>query len=180
MLKTKPQRIAMRRYRNHPAETRAVAFAPHPVAECIDLRETFGPSFRYGYDPSYEAEAPQVRGRERAWLTIIPCQHGHVFPHGGRLLAASTDRVGGISRKLVAMDCCEVHQDGDDGVTVTFDVADFARVFAVMKPKRTRRLSAKARANLIEQGRRYRFDASSDGVQARKTGAERTQTHRAV
>jgi hypothetical protein len=54
------------------------------------------------------------------------------------------------------MDCCEAHQNGDDGVTVLIDEADLARVAPVIKARTTRRLSAEHREKLLAAGIKYR------------------------
>ena len=121
----------------------------HPVAQCIDLRATFGDRFRCEFEESYDAERSEFRSVEAAWLTLIPCDYGHIYPHGGRMLAAYSKRRRRCD-ELLALDCVTVHHDGecegkrgDPGireVTVLFDVDDFERVAAIMQPKRRRRL----------------------------------------
>lgn len=82
----------------------------HPVAQCVDLRATFGRMFRYLMDESYAAERPEFRAIERPWLTRIPCRFGFIAPHGGRRLAAyATAR----RRALAALPCVTVAQGGD-------------------------------------------------------------------
>jgi hypothetical protein len=44
-----------------------------------------------------------------------------------------------------------LHQDGDDGATIVFDVADFDKVAAVMKPLRRRQLSIEQRQACAER-----------------------------
>ncbi len=112
---------------------------------CLNLRETFGDRYRIDYEPSYWA-THQIRGKEDPWLMVIPCRNGHIFPHGGDLLAVATDpghtQLAGMIRRL---DCCEVVQDGDGEVNAVFNVKDFDKVAAVMRPHRRQKWSEERR-----------------------------------
>jgi len=55
---------------------------------CINLRERCGRRYKVVFEESYYAERPEFRVAEAAWLTIMPCQHGHICPWGGDRLAA--------------------------------------------------------------------------------------------
>ncbi len=88
---------------------------------------------------------------------ILPCQRGHIYPHGGDTLAASTNGRGPTARKLAALPGVILHQDGTDGVTVLFPVAMFDDVAALMLPRRRRTLSPEARAAAGERLARYQF-----------------------
>jgi hypothetical protein len=131
--------------------------------ECVNRKERFGKSFRVAYDESYRAQrAPCGRGKD-PWLQIIPCRHGHIFPHGGKLLATSTDRREATARKLVVLPGVTVHQDGSDGVTVLFPVDQFDAVAALLLPRRRRVVSEAERERLRTLGAKYRFQ---HGVQS--------------
>jgi len=96
----------------------------------IDLDAIFGRRFRVCYEKSYRAERGEDGRRRDPWLLTIPCRHGHIYPHGGQDLAASTTHRGPIAGRLAALPCVRVVQDGDDGVNVVFNVADFDQVAA--------------------------------------------------
>ena len=65
-------------------------------------------------------------------------------------------------------------QDGDDGVNVVFDVADFDTVAEILKLRRRRRkLSPEQAAALAERGRKYRF---SPGAQIAGAAQRRTDS----
>lgn len=132
-----------------------ILFASHPVAACIDLRATFGKTFKLTDDPSLAAECSDRRSTERAWLTRIPCANGgFIAPHGGRRLQAfAMSR----RRRLCALPCVTVHQESADEAIVTFDVADLETVASVLGAKRRRRLSDDQRARLKTAGARTRF-----------------------
>lgn len=123
---------------------------------CIDLKERFGQRCRI----RYEDNGDRHRGRD-PWLAMIDCRHGHIYPQGGDQLAASTDNRGAIARRLAALPCVRVMQDGDDGINVVFDAADFPTVAAVMKPKRRRSLTPDQIAERTERLRQYRFSTAS-------------------
>ena len=116
------------------------------MANCIDLKEKFGQRYRV-----VRSEPGDTRGRD-PWLLAIPCRHGHIYPQGRELLAASTNNRGPIARRLAALPCCRVVQDGDDGINAVFDANDFASVAAVMRPNRRRQLSAEHKARLVAAG----------------------------
>ncbi len=124
---------------------------PSNRTDCIDLRQRFGKEYRIGRDPTYYVDTGPHANRSSPWLLTIPCRHGHISPHGGTTLAASTDRRGAIARRLMLLSCCEVYQDGTDGVTVLFDLADFDEVAAIMQPRRRRRLSEAQRQACTER-----------------------------
>ena len=124
---------------------------------CINLKAHFGDTYRVEYEASYHADRGENARSEDPWLMVIPCQHGHIYPHGRDVLAASTNTRGGIARKLAALDCTTVVQDGSDGINATFHVRDFERVAELMKPKRRRRLTVEQRRAAAERLAKYAF-----------------------
>ena len=143
------------------------------MADCIDLKELVGHQWKVGYEESYEAERGQRGRADDPWLRIVPCDFGRLFPWGGQLLAASSDKRGVAARKLLAMDCCTLRQDGDDGVTVTFHVDHLDEVAAVMRPKRRRApMSPEHRAKLLKAGEAHRFKPRSHGTNRSETALE--------
>lgn len=130
---------------------------------CIDLKERFGQRCRIRYEDT------DRRGRD-PWLAMIDCRHGHIYPHGGDLIGASTNNRGAIAKRLAALACVRVVQDGDDGINVVFNAADFLTVAAVMKPKRRRSLTPAQATERTERLRKYRFSpASQNDFRGRKT-----------
>ncbi len=86
---------------------------------------------------------------EAAWLTIIPCRFGQIFPWGGHVLAAySTSR----RRALAALPEVTVAQGGSVGnahapeVIAIFDVALIDAVATCLEARRPRQLSPEERA----------------------------------
>jgi hypothetical protein len=59
-----------------------------------------------------------------------------------------------------ALDCVTVHQDGSDGMTVLFDVADFAKVAEVMKPRRRRQMNDEQKRIAAERLAKYAFPSA--------------------
>jgi len=74
-------------------------------------------------------------------------------------LAASTDRHGSIALRLLELSCCDVQQDGSDGVTVLFDLADFEEVAAIIQPRRRRWMSEDQRRACTERLAKVRAQA---------------------
>ena len=122
---------------------------------CPDLKALAARKYRVKREESYHIEHGK-RGRSvDPWLWIIPCRHGHMFPFGSGLLGASTDRRGGIARRLAALPGCRVHQDGDDGLTIMFPEAMFEAVAAILKPRCRRRWSDAQRVKAAAEGRLF-------------------------
>jgi hypothetical protein len=143
----------------------------HPRAQCVDLRRTFaGCPFKFAWDEAYHVERPDHRRIEAAWLTTLPCRVGTIYPHGGRRLAALCTAGAPTRRALEALACVTVRQGGGPGcpeVTVTFDVADFGTVAAIMQPRRRRRLSPEQRAEASARLQAYKFRPGHKHVRAR-------------
>jgi hypothetical protein len=119
---------------------------------CIDLKARFGREYRVRYEESYYAEyGPNALTRD-PWYMIIPGKYGHVYPHGGELLGAATDKAGIIARKLRKLPGVRVSQDGDDGINALFSVALIPQVADLLKLRR-RRLSPEQRAILADRAR---------------------------
>jgi len=127
---------------------------------CINLRERFGKQFRIQYEESYRAERPEFRREEEPWLQIIPCQYGHLYPHGGELLGFASDKAGSIAKRVARLPFVTITQDGSDGINATFPVGHFCEVAAIVKPKRRRPkrvLTSDQRQALIDRLAQYRF-----------------------
>ncbi|MEX0677110.1 MAG: hypothetical protein WD063_08550 [Pirellulales bacterium] len=110
--------------------------------DCPNLR-TLYPQFKIDRDPS---AGPR---EQDPWNWQIPCQFGHVYPHGPDLLGVSTNSRGAIAKRIAALDCVQVTQDGSDGINATFNLADANAVFAIIKPRKRRRLSDDQKAAAV-------------------------------
>lgn|GEM_PF-773729 len=128
----------------------------------INLQEMFGRRYRVTFDESYHHERPEFRAAEAPWLMTLPCRHGHIYPWGGDLLAASTCSRGSVVKKLLALPYVQLRQDGSDGINVSFPVGHFGEVARIMKPRRRRRLSESQRRAATERLRAYQFAARRD------------------
>jgi hypothetical protein len=127
--------------------------------QCVNLRERFGKRYRVRHEESWHAEGRRVACPE---LMILLCKYGHVYPWGGRMLAASVDGYPKIAGRLRRLGCVEVAQDGDFGeLTVIFDVADFVKVAKVMRPRRRRQMTPEQRAELVARLRQSRQSAAA-------------------
>lgn len=127
------------------------------MPDCIDLKQRYGHQYRTVPEQSFRAERGDTARAVDPWLMTIPCQHGHIFPFGGSVLAVATNTRGGISKRLAALNCCTLHQDGDDGCNLLFDARHFARVAKIVKPRKRRRLSPEHRAKLLAATEGHRF-----------------------
>lgn len=124
---------------------------------CINLMERFGEEFQI------DREDGNPRSRDQ-WMLRIVCEHGHIYPHGGEILGATTNHRGAIAGKLSKLPCVRVWQDGSDGVNALFDVSDFVQVAEIMKPKLRRRLSPQQKAAQIERLRKFQFSAANQSA----------------
>jgi len=127
------------------------------MTTCIDLKATYGTRFKVAYEESYHAQHGRRDARDALWLQIIPGRLGHVFPHGGNLLAASTNSNGPTARRLAALPGVVLWQNGSDGVTVLFPPEQLEAVAALIHLKRRRVLSEAARQQLAAAGATTRF-----------------------
>jgi hypothetical protein len=131
------------------------------MATCIDLAEHYGERFRVIHEASYSADRGDGARAHDPWTLLIPCERGHIYPHGGELLGASTDTRGPTAKALAGLPGVRVVQDGSDGINVVFPAAEFETVAAVLKPRRRRILSPEQRDRLIAMGAKHRFAATA-------------------
>ena len=124
---------------------------------CINLRTQYGKRYRVVYEESYYAQYGPNARVEDPWLMILSCKFGHIFAHGGNMLAASVDGHPNVAGLLRRLKCCHVCQDGDDGITVLFGAADFAQVAKVMKPRRRRQMTEEQKRIAAERLAKYAF-----------------------
>jgi hypothetical protein len=126
--------------------------------ECVNLRSHFGQKYKVGYEESYYAQYGPNARVEDPWLMIIPCQRGvQIYPWDQSTLAVSTETETPESwiDALMAIPSIRIHQAGDDGFTLLFDIEDFEQVAQIVKPRRRRRLSDEQRAAAAERLRSY-------------------------
>lgn len=131
------------------------------MADCIDLAERFGEKFKIGKDPAYAAEYGPNAWTHDPWLLVILCERGTIYPHGGDWLAFSTNGRGPTAKRLAALPCVEVLQDGDDGINGKFHVDHFSEVARLMRPRRRRQVSDAERARLAELSAQHGFKRRS-------------------
>ena len=122
--------------------------------KCINLKNKFGKLYRVKYEESYRAE--HKYGGD-PWLMIILCKYGHIFPWGGKQLAASVDGHSRIANNIKRLKCCTVVQEGDFGeLTATFHIDDMKYVKKIMHPIRKKVITEEQRKILSERLRRAR------------------------
>lgn len=119
------------------------------MPNCINLKRRFGAVFRVQNEEAYKAEHGTAARKHDPWYMIIPCQHGHIYPHGKNLLGVATNKRGGIAQKLRKIPGVQVVQDGDDGINAIFHVDLLDQVAAVIKPRRRRRMTEEQKANAV-------------------------------
>jgi hypothetical protein len=133
----------------------------------IDLRAVAGKRYRVEYEESHSGKS------DNPWLLIIPCQCGHIYPHSDKLLGVATDGRGSLTQKIARLPGVEVVQDGDDGINAVFPPGLFAKVAAIVKPKRKRQLTPEQRAI---NGKRLAKFAFKPAAQSARSSQNRPQT----
>ena len=101
----------------------------------IDLKALAGDKYRVTIEQSYYADSGSTQKRNRdPYLWQVVGRHGDVFLWSPDRLAVSTHKRGGIASRLRELPCTTVVQDGQDGLTLTFEaqhldtVADLAKL----------------------------------------------------
>jgi hypothetical protein len=148
--------------------------------DCINLRERFGDRYRVRHEESHHHQYGDHARVDDPWLQIIACRHGHIYPQGGKMLAASTNKRGSVAGALVRLECTTILQDGGDGVNVAFHVDHFDEVAAILKPRRKRQVSDKERTRLAAMGRTSLKQYRQANVEERQIEPESPQTARSV
>jgi hypothetical protein len=98
-----------------------------------------------------------VQGGDQGWDRFPGRRADVPQGQGGSRLAVSVDGHPLVARKVAALPCVTVTQDGDDGLTAVFELADFDAVAALVHPRRKRVLSEANRAALVAAGRAHSF-----------------------
>lgn len=107
---------------------------------CLDLREIAGDRFRVFPSEDHVPGSPVD-----PWNLELRGPYGRVWPYGGDLLLAYTDRSRSTVRtRLMALGV--VHQLGDDEVTVKFSPRDLGKVAELLRLYVRRKMSPEARA----------------------------------
>jgi hypothetical protein len=127
----------------------------------VHLQERFGDRYRVVYEESYYAQHGARARVVDPWFMIIPCQHGHIYPHGDGVLGFASDKKGPVAKRVSQLDFVTTLLDGEDGVNVAFPEEWFEAVAYIVKPRRRRRLSEEHRQKLLESSRRYQFSHGS-------------------
>lgn len=136
----------------------------------VDLRAVAGKRYQLEYEESHRGKA------DEPWLLLIPCQCGHIYPHSDKLLGVATNGRGSLTQKIARLPGVEVVQDGDDGINAVFPASLFAKVAAIVKPKRKRQVSAKERERLASMGKANLAKARQAHVQSARSSQNRPQT----
>lgn len=127
---------------------------------CINLKEEFGNVYRVIVGPEHLAErGTQVKRVVDPWHCQIPAAarfKAHVYPWSDTRFAVSRDfKVGNkINQELLALPTARLEQDGDDGVTISFERSDFEAVSSRLELLRRKVLTDEQRARLAERAKR--------------------------
>lgn len=145
----------------------------------LEQLATLGKQYRVVTEDAYFGDNGDATRADDPWLQIIPCQRGHIYPHGGNLLAVATATRGGTAKAIRAIPGVDVLQDGDDGINASFPVELFPQVAELMKPHRRRQFTQEERDRLAELGRAHHFKPRH-GAKTSETEQETARTAGAV
>ena len=143
--------------------------------------ERFGERrYKFAFDPCYSSfNVP--RESLDPWMMTIPCEVGHIYPFGDRLLAIDIEghcRMRGMVKRLA---CTELHTEGDADICCLFDVANIDQVAKLVKPKRRRQYTDEQRAEMTDRLRAYQYPFRSktppDGSRTASKPPTRTSGH---
>jgi hypothetical protein len=148
------------------------------LVKCVNLRDYFGDCLQIGYDPAFYAEHGERARTDDPWLQVIHCQHGEIYAQGGTRLVASSYRRGAIATRLLKLPCARVERDGDDGVDISIELADFTLVAELMRPRRRRMLSVAQRQALADAGRVHQFRSQPQHAAAKRAEPPAPETDR--
>jgi hypothetical protein len=137
---------------------------------CINLEERFGRRYRIAWEAGGKTK-PLWPREEWPWLMELRCHGGKVYPWGGELLQAVTERrrSGAQLRALP----CVIHARGVDEVVIRFHVDNIEQVLAILKPYRRRQVSEAEKERLAAMGESFRFGGVT-GVQSDLAALEST------
>lgn len=133
---------------------------------CINLKSVFGGTYRIALDESH-----QPGETLDPWLFLIPGRYGHVYPYGGELLCAYTDRPK-LKKILKAIPGADVWQEGDTELIVRFHVTRSDPVFKALKLQRKKKASP-AQLEGLARGRASRRSLSPATSEFPNRGDER-------
>ncbi len=124
--------------------------------KAIDLTQ-YADRYKLGWDEA--AEILEQSTEDRAWLRLIPCRFGKIFPSGEKILAAYV--VGAKKAKQAErLPFVTMAQGGGPGcseIVVTFSPERFDEMAVFMAARTRRRLSPEQRARLSRASAPYRF-----------------------
>src|SRR5262249_10805673 len=92
------------------------------------------------------------------------------YPHGANRLAVECKGV--TAKKLLALPGITVHQRGNTDWTLLFDVALAERVFAILKPRKRRKLSGEQKAANAERLKDHRFKKATQPKRRESSNGE--------
>jgi hypothetical protein len=134
-----------------------------------------GGRYRITLEESWQHERPEVRNPDRIWYEQIPCQGGAfigIYSLEPLILHLYTPRAKNAKMvweaiKDISGSRADFHFDGEAELFFTLEalptVADLAGA------RKKRRLSAEAKARLIEWGKAHQFLPQKHGVETQKT-----------
>ena len=118
---------------------------------CVDLSKRF-PAYRTAWSEDY------LPGQDfDPWLLEIRGRLGTIYPYGGELLCAYTDKKYTRAR-LKALPGAEVWQEGDSELIVRFPTELAEPFFRLLKSRKRRVLSPEAQAAAVTRGQTLRLN----------------------
>lgn len=121
------------------------------MIDLVDFKE----KYRLRWDASRQ-------GQERdPWLRQIPCERGHIAPHGDRTLAVYLERRPiSAKRVLTEVPGARAHQQADNEISIVFDVDHLDAVAKIVGARRRRKLSEEHKRRLAASNAGSRFKST--------------------
>ena len=126
------------------------------MTTCIDLRAEFGKDYRVTVGPEHESErGTSVKRVVDPWhyrIDAVKSRKAHVYPWSASRLAISRDLKvrNKVNQELLGLPTARLEQDGDDGVTISFELSDFQAVADRLGLRRRKQLTEEQRLQFAE------------------------------
>jgi hypothetical protein len=113
--------------------------------------------YRYAWDESFDPEHVPHDKRD-TWYVRVVGTHGDIFPRSPSagllgVFLKGRRKAGQVAPAVLALPGASLYTDGDDGMTLTFPVAHFARVAELIRCYRRRQYTPEQREAMAARAR---------------------------
>lgn len=146
-----------------------------PDPPCVNLLNRFGARYKITFDPAYD---PKGRPRDKLdpWMMVIPCERGEIYPYGGNALAIDIEDRPVTAKQVGKLPSTTPHQQGDHFSCMIFNVAYFAEIAKIVKPRKRKLMSEANREAARQRMIAYNDSMSKVPTHPARTGILQGQT----